>query len=164
MYYTYVDSPIGPFFLAGDGTSLYKASFTTGKQRRQPEPGWTSDPAPLNFAVEQVEEYFAGERTCFDLPLEITGTGFQKDVWQVLQSIPFGEAWSYGRVAKALGKPGASRAVGAANAANVLPLIIPCHRVIGANGTLTGFGGGLATKKWLLDFEGARSGGQGTLF
>ncbi len=164
MYYTYVDSPVGPFFLAGDGTSLSKASFAYGKQRRQPEPGWIHDPASLSFAVEQVEEYFAGERIRFDLPLEIAGTGFQKDVWGVLRSIPFGETWSYGRVAKALGKPGASRAVGAANAANVLPLIIPCHRVIGSDGTLTGFGGGLETKKWLLDFEEARSSRQGTLF
>ena len=164
MYYTYVDSPIGPFFLAGDGTSLRKASFSTGKQQRQPEEGWVRDPAPLSYAVEQIEEYFAGERTRFDLPLEIVGTEFQKDVWQVLRSIPFGETWSYGRVAKSLGKPGASRAVGAANAANVLPLIIPCHRVIGGDGTLTGFGGGLDTKKWLLDFEGAATSRQGTLF
>lgn len=163
MYYTYVDSPIGPFFLAGDETSLSMASFTTGKQHRKPEPSWTPDASALSFAVEQVEQYFAGERTRFNLPLEIAGTEFQKDVWQVLQTIPFGEAWSYGRVAKTLGKPGASRAVGAANAANVLPLVIPCHRVIGEDGTLTGFGGGLGTKKWLLDFEGV-TGRQGTLF
>ena len=164
MYYTYVDTPIGPFLLAGDDTTLFKASFTTGRQCRQPEPDWIHDTAPLRFAVEQVEEYFAGERTSFDLPLEIAGTAFQQDVWRVLRSIPFGEAWSYGRVAQALGRPGASRAVGAANAANVLPLIIPCHRVIGSDGKLTGFGGGLATKKWLLEFEGARAGRQGTLF
>ena len=164
MYYTYVDTPIGPFLLAGDGHALFKASFTTGKQTRQPEPDWIRDPVPLSFAVEQVEEYFAGERTRFDLPLEIAGTAFQQDVWNVLRSIPFGQTWSYGRVAKALGRPGASRAVGAANGANVLPLIIPCHRVIGSDGKLTGFGGGLKTKKWLLDFESARSDPQGTLF
>lgn len=164
MYYAYVDSPVGPFFLAGDGSSLCRASFAYGKQCRKPEPGWTQDPAALGFAVEQVEEYFAGERTRFDIPLEIDGTDFQKDVWRVLRMIPFGETWSYGQVAKELGNPGASRAVGAANGANVLPLIIPCHRVIGSNGTLTGFGGGLDTKKWLLDFERVQSSPQGTLF
>ncbi len=155
MYYTYINSPVGRFFLAGNGTSLALTSFTRGKQCREPEPGWKHDPVALNFAVEQIEQYFAGERTRFDLPLEIAGTQFQKEVWDVLQVIPFGEAWSYGRVAKMLENPGASRAVGAANAANVLPLIIPCHRVIGSSGQLTGFGGGLETKRWLLDFEGA---------
>lgn len=163
MYYTYVDSPIGPFFLAGDGTALSLASYATGRRPIKPKPEWIRDPAPLRFAVEQVEAYFAGQRTRFDLPLDIVGTPLQKDVWQVLQTIPFGETLSYGRVAQALGMPGASRAVGAANAANPLPLIIPCHRVIGSDRTLTGFGGGLETKKWLLEFEGAR-GLQGSLF
>lgn len=164
VYYTHVDSPIGPFLLAGNDEALSMASFAKGKQRREPEAGWIHDPVPLRYASEQVESYFAGERTVFDLPLEIEGTAFQEEVWAVLRTIPFGEAWSYGQVARALGNPGASRAVGAANGANILPLIIPCHRVIGANGTLTGFGGGLETKKWLLDFECTRSDPQGSLF
>jgi len=155
MYYTYLKSPVGPFFLAGDGTSLSLASFTTGHQCREPEPGWVHDPLALSFAVEQVEEYFAGERRRFDLPLEIAGTEFQQSAWRVLQSIPFGETWTYRRVAQVLGKPSAYRAVGSANAANSLPLIIPCHRLVGTKGQLTGFGGGLETKKWLLEFEGA---------
>ena len=164
MYYTYLDTPIGHFLLAGDNRSLSTTSFTTGKQARPPHLDWIHDRAPLGFAIDQLEQYFAGERTCFELPLAITGTHFQQQVWRQLQAIPFGETRSYGDIARALDKPGASRAVGTANAANILPLIIPCHRVIGADGTLTGFGGGLETKRWLLDFEGALPPEQGTLF
>lgn len=162
--YTHVESPIGPFLLAGSDSALAVASFARGKQRREPQAGWVHDPETLRYASEQVEAYFAGQRTTFDLPLAIEGTDFQMRVWAILRTIPFGEVWSYGQVARALGSPGASRAVGAANGANLLPLIIPCHRVIGANGTLTGFGGGLETKKWLLDFERRRVDPQGSLF
>ena len=158
MYYTYVATPVGRFFLAGDGDSLSVASFTTGHLCRTPQSGWTLDPAALRFAASQVEEYFAGERTRFDLPLGMVGTAFQRDVWHLLQAIPFGEVWTYKRVAKTLGKPRAGRAVGSANAANILPLIVPCHRLVGTSGKLTGFGGGLRTKEWLLDFEGAPRG------
>jgi methylated-DNA-[protein]-cysteine S-methyltransferase len=155
MYYTYVDSPIGPMFLAGDSNGISRISFTVGHQVRQPQPGWIEDAAPLDYAIAQLEGYFAGERQVFDLPLIMEGTEFQKRVWKVVLGIPFGETWSYGQVAEALGSPGASRAVGGANHANHLPLVVPCHRVIGADRSLTGFGGGLETKRWLLDFEGA---------
>ena len=166
MYYTYLDSPIGPIFLAGDGESVRQISFSSGYQVRKPGEGWIEDAGPIDFAVRQLEQYFAGERKVFDLPLVMEGTEFQKGVWKALLEIPFGETRSYGDVAEKLGSPGASRAVGSANHANHLPLVVPCHRVIGSNGTLTGFGGGLDTKRWLLEFEGALepAGRQGSLF
>ena len=109
----------------------------------------------MRFAIEQIEQYFAGERKVFDMPLTFGGTPFQKEVWEALRTIPFGETRSYGDVARATGRgAGASRAVGAANGANHIPIVIPCHRVIGGDGTLTGFGGGLDAKQWLLEFEG----------
>lgn len=154
-YYTYLDSPIGQIFVAGDGEAVSQISFTTGHQVRHPEPGWIDDGAPLRIATEQLEQYFAGERRRFDLRLAMRGTAFQKRAWEVLLTIPFGEAWSYGQVAEVLGSPGAARAVGRANATNHLPIVVPCHRVVGADGTLTGFGGGLSAKQWLLRFEGA---------
>ena len=164
MFYTHLETPIGPFLLAGTGEALAMTSFSTGRQHREPDAGWVEDPERLVFAIRQIEEYFQGRRKEFDLPLEIRGTVFQKDVWNALRTIPFGETRSYGEIARALSKPGASRAVGAANAANVLPIIIPCHRVIGADHGLTGFGGGLDTKRWLLDFEGALPAEQRPLF
>jgi len=169
MYYTYCDSPIGPILVAGDGEAVARISFTTGHLVLHPEPGWVRDGAPLGTATEQLEQYFAGERRRFDLRLSMQGTAFQKRAWEVLLTIPYGEAWSYGQVAEALGNPGAARAVGRANATNPLPLVVPCHRVIGADGTLTGFGGGLSAKQWLLRFEGAlpasrQEAGQSALF
>lgn len=101
----------------------------------------------------QLEAYFAGERRRFDLPLDFTGTAFQKTVWQALLTIPYGETRSYGEIARQLGRPAASRAVGAANGRNPISIIAPCHRVVGSTGHLTGFGGGLAAKRWLLDLE-----------
>lgn len=154
-YYTYLDSPIGQIFVAGDGEVVSRISFTTGHQVRHPEPGWVDDAAPLRAATEQLEQYFAGERRRFDLCLAMQGTAFQKRAWEVLLTIPYGKTWSYGQVAEALGSPGAARAVGRANATNHLPLVVPCHRVVGADGTLTGFGGGLSAKQWLLRLEGA---------
>ncbi len=164
VYYAYLDAPIGPFLVAGDGRRVVMTSFSTGRQQRRPEPGWIKDPDPIEPILGQLEDYFAGQRTEFDVELEVTGTPFQLAAWRALRTIPFGETRSYGDVARALGEPGASRAVGAANAANRLPILIPCHRVIGADGTLTGFGGGLDTKRWLLDFEGALPPEQETLF
>lgn len=155
MYYTYVDTPIGPFMLAGSDTALSAASFPRGDRRREPASGWIEARAPLAAAAEQIEEYFAGARRAFDLELAVEGTRFQRRVWRALRSIPFGELRSYGELAREIGRPGASRAVGAANGANPLPLVVPCHRVVGADGSLTGFGGGLETKRWLLEFEGA---------
>ncbi len=154
-YYAYLDSPIGQILVAGDGDAVSCISFTTGHLVRQPDPEWVDDAAPLRAATEQLEQYFAGERRRFDLRLAMEGTVFQKRAWEVLLTIPYGEAWSYGQVAEALGSPGSARAVGRANATNPLPLVVPCHRVVGADGTLTGFGGGLSAKQWLLRFEGA---------
>lgn len=152
-FYTWVDTPLGEFFVAGDADRVSQMSFSTGHQVRRPENGWIRDRAPLERACLQVEEYFAGTRRTFDLRLAMTGTDFQRSVWQELLAIPFGETRSYGDVATALGCPGGAQAVGAANAANHLPLVVPCHRVIGADGSLTGFGGGLDTKRWLLGHE-----------
>jgi methylated-DNA-[protein]-cysteine S-methyltransferase len=117
---------------------------------------WVMDPtaAPLPEAVRQLNEYFAGGRRHFDLPLRLIGTDFQKRVWRELTAIPFGETWSYGQLAKRLDNPNACRAVGLANGKNPIAIIVPCHRVIGADGSLTGFGGGLPRKEWLLAHEG----------
>ena len=109
--------------------------------------------APLAIAMDELRRYYAGERLTFTCPLDLHGTTFQTQVWQALCDIPFGETRSYGDVARAIGRPKAVRAVGAANGANPVPIIIPCHRVIGSNGTLTGYGGGLPVKSWLLELE-----------
>jgi methylated-DNA-[protein]-cysteine S-methyltransferase len=117
---------------------------------------WVMDPTvrPLPEAVRQLSEYFSGRRRQFDLPLRLIGTEFQMRVWQQLTAIPFGETWSYGQLAKRLENPSACRAVGLANGKNPIAIIVPCHRVIGADGSLTGFGGGLPRKQWLLAHEG----------
>lgn len=156
-YYAHVDTPIGAFLLAGDERRIRVASFATGHQQRRPEPDWIADRGPLTAAIEQIEAYFAGDLRTFELDLDPVGTPFQRDVWRVLRSIPFGETRSYAEVADAVGRPTAFRAVGAANGANRIPLIIPCHRVVGSDGSLTGFGGGIDTKRWLLAFEGQQS-------
>ncbi len=112
----------------------------------------------LREAANQIEQYFAGERQSFDLPLAPAGTEFQQTVWRALSTIPFGETRSYGQVAAQIGRPGSSRAVGAANGRNPIAIVIPCHRVIGSDGSLTGYGGGEPTKRWLLDHEAASAG------
>jgi O-6-methylguanine DNA methyltransferase len=112
--------------------------------------------APLQLAIAELQRYFAGERVQFTCPLDLYGTPFQLLVWEQLCRIPYGEAHSYGEIAQAIGRPTASRAVGAANGANPVPIIVPCHRVIGSDGSLTGYAGGLAIKSWLLSLEGAR--------
>jgi len=158
MYYTYHDSPIGKLLLAGDGECLQLLSFPNEHKKRYPEPcsHWQAAHTDRFAAViTQLDAYFAGELQHFDLPLAPQGTEFQLAVWQALQTIPFGKTISYGELAKSINKPTASRAVGAANGANPLPIIIPCHRVIGADGSLTGFGGGLDRKYWLLRHENA---------
>jgi methylated-DNA-[protein]-cysteine S-methyltransferase len=109
----------------------------------------------LDKTEKQLKEYFAGSRTTFDLPLEPSGTDFQLSVWELLRKIPYGVTTSYGELARRLGEPKASRAVGAANGANPIPIIVPCHRVVGSKGELTGFGGGIERKRWLLEHEGA---------
>ena len=154
MNYTYLDTLIGPLLIAGDAEAIRTIRFPKKGKAVQPEPQWNeSASGPVSEAVRQLREYFAGKRTEFDLPLEPEGTAFQRRVWRRLQEIPYGETISYGELAKRIGNPKASRAVGAANGKNPIPIVIPCHRVIGANGTLTGFGGGLPIKEALLGLE-----------
>jgi methylated-DNA-[protein]-cysteine S-methyltransferase len=152
----------GALLLVGDGTSLTQIWFAPHEDRRGRPPaavttGVRDDADPvLGRAAEQIGEYFAGKRTTFDLPLDPQGTQFQRRVWHALLEIPFGARTTYGAVAHDLNLPaGASRAVGLANGANPLPIVIPCHRVVGSDGSLTGFGGGLARKQALLDLESA---------
>ena len=152
-YYQYMETPIGKLLLAGDGDSLTLLGFPGGSMARRHESDWKQDPAPFAEVRQQLDQYFAGQRQQFDLPLAPQGTEFQQRVWAALQEIPFGETWSYGQLARHIGKPKASRAVGAANGLNPIPVIIPCHRVIGASGKLTGFGGGLDAKRYLLNLE-----------
>lgn len=153
MFFSYMNSPVGRLLLAADGEALKLISFETGRHVRQPDAGWRRDETPLRDAMRQLDEYFAGERRDFDLPLRPDGTAFQQSVWQALRDIPYGETESYGALAKRIGKPKAVRAVGASNGLNPLPIVLPCHRVIGANGNLTGYGGGLEVKQKLLALE-----------
>jgi len=152
MNYAYLDTPIGPLMIAGDEHAVRRIDFPN--KEAKPETGWVeSAKGPVGQAVKQLREYFAGKRAEFDLPLAPQGTPFQLTVWKVLSDIPYGETISYGELAKRVGNPNASRAVGAANGKNPLPIVVPCHRVIGANGKLTGFGGGLPAKEALLALE-----------
>lgn len=153
MWYTLMPSPVGRLLLAGNEHSLVWLSFTMGSRARAPEPGWQQDGAPFRHCIEQLESYFAGERKHFDLTLAPQGTPFQLKVWNALTGIPYGTTISYGELARRTGNPNASRAVGLANGANPIAIIVPCHRVIGASGKLTGFGGGLDIKQRLLDLE-----------
>ena len=177
MKYTYFDSPIGPLLLAGAGTKLQVLGFPTGRMALREQAGWQRDTSAFADVRKQLAEYFAGTRRDFELELAPQGTPFQLAVWRQLRTIPFGQTCSYGDIARALAKPLAVRAVGAANGRNPLPIIVPCHRVIGADGSLTGFGGGLPTKEFLLGLEGvalrgptarkpaqAKGAGQRTLF
>ena len=151
--YAWYDSPVGRLLLAGNPDGLSLISFPSGSRKQRPAPGWQRDDAILASAAAQLAEYFAGRRRSFALPLRPTGTAFQLSVWQALREIPFGETISYGELARRIGQPSAARAVGAANGANPLPIVVPCHRVIGADNSLTGFGGGLETKRFLLAHE-----------
>ena len=148
-----VASPIGPLTLtAVDGrlTGLLMADQAHGTRDRS---GWVEDPDALAGVTRQLQAYFAGERAAFDVALDLRGTPFQQGVWAELLRIPFGQTRSYGQVAAAVGSPRASRAVGQATGRNPVAVIVPCHRVVGAGGSLTGFGGGLARKSWLLAHE-----------
>ena len=153
MYYCYLDTPIGELLLAGEEGGLSMIGFPKGSMRREPEPDWIFNEKPLADARRQLHEYFAGERREFDLPLMLSGTEFQVSVLQALLEIPYGETVTYGEIAKRIGRPRAVRAVGAANGRNPIPTVVPCHRVIGSTGDLTGFGGGLDTKEALLRLE-----------
>ena len=153
--FCHVVSPIGRLLLTSDGTAL-TGLYMEPSRKAQSTDGWAQDAAvrPLVDAVRQLSEYFAGSRREFDLPLRLNGTLFQTRVWRELTEIPYGTTWSYGELAKRIDKPSASRAVGLANGRNPISILVPCHRVIGADGSLTGYGGGLDRKRWLLAHEG----------
>ncbi len=162
----YLESPVGALLVAGDEEGLRKISFSGGSRAVAPHPAWRRDDGFFVDAFDQLGAYFAGELTTFDLPLRFAGTPFQETVWRALIDIPFGETVSYGALAAKIDRPSASRAVGAANGANPLPILAPCHRVIGSDRSLTGFGGGLDTKRFLLEHErrvAGLEGGQGLL-
>ena len=153
IWYDELPTPIGELRLVADTQGLREVWFDGGRHQKAPAPHWTRDADRLAFARVQLEEYFAGTRQAFALPLHPLGTPFQLAVWQELARIPYGATISYGELARRIGQPQAMRAVGAANGRNPLPIVLPCHRVIGADGSLTGFGGGLPTKRFLLAME-----------
>ncbi|MGI5228827.1 methylated-DNA--[protein]-cysteine S-methyltransferase [Actinoallomurus sp. CA-142502] len=160
MPHTVVDSPIGPLTLVGADGALTGVYMDRQRYRPEPETFGDRDDVPFTEAARQLEEYFAGTRTRFDLPLAPAGTPFQRQVWEALQAIPYGQTVSYGQLADRLGRPAAARAVGFANGHNPISIIVPCHRVVGSNGDLTGYGGGLERKRRLLDFERSVSEGR----
>jgi methylated-DNA-[protein]-cysteine S-methyltransferase len=151
--FTTIDSPIGALLVARDDVGITALLLPTGRRPARPAPDWARDDSAFEDIRGQLAEYFAGTRTSFDLPLHMIGSAFQRRVWTELLRIPWGATTSYGAIAEAIGAPGAARAVGLANGQNPIAVIVPCHRVIGANGSLTGYGGGLPMKKWLLAHE-----------
>jgi methylated-DNA-[protein]-cysteine S-methyltransferase len=148
-----LDSPIGPLTVAGDGSVITNVRMTDQTHPPSDQNQWHHEPAAFSDAARQLEAYFGGELTRFDLVLRPEGTTFQRQVWNALLEIPYGETTSYGEIARRVGKPGAARAVGLANGHNPISIIVPCHRVIGADGSLTGYGGGLDRKLALLQLE-----------
>ena len=153
MYFCRMNSPIGRLLLGGDDRGLHCIEFLPARDARPVPPDWIENPAALSAPAGELQEYFAGTRRDFSLQLAPQGTPFQRRVWETLLEIPYGATWSYGELASRIGQPTASRAVGLANGRNPLPIVIPCHRVIGSNGSLTGYGGGLPIKQRLLDLE-----------
>jgi len=151
--YTIMPSTLGDILIARTKPGISHISFQDGDSALSPQSDWIQDNTAFNDVINQLHAYFAGDLFEFDLPLAPEGTDFQQDVWQKLQEIPYGETMTYGEIAQDLGNPKASRAVGAANGRNPIPIVIPCHRVIGHNGKLTGFRGGLAFKEALLGLE-----------
>ena len=156
MFYTYHETPIGSLLLAGTDEGLALLGFPQGKMQRRHEPSWLENSVHFSKVKNQLDSYFAGALDSFSIALSPKGTNFQLEVWSALQQIPYGETWSYGQLANYIERPKASRAVGAANGVNPIPIIIPCHRVIGSTGKLTGFGGGIETKEFLLNLEAKR--------
>jgi len=154
-YWHEIDTPIGAVLLAGNSWALSSVGFQAGPRAMRPQPHWVRSAAPFTAVVTQLAAYFAGSLREFQLALAPRGTQFQLAVWDALRRIPYGATLSYGELARQLGHPQGARAVGLANGANPLPVIVPCHRVIGADGSLTGFGGGLPIKRTLLALEGA---------
>jgi methylated-DNA-[protein]-cysteine S-methyltransferase len=153
MLYTSLESPIGELLAVGDSRALRGLYMQEGRTAIAVRAGWEATDEPFAEARAQLAEYFAGQRRAFDLPLAMAGSPFQRRVWRALQDIPYGETISYGELARRIGVPSASRAVGVANGRNPVSVIVPCHRVIGADGSLTGYGGGLARKRLLLELE-----------
>ena len=153
LYFDQFDTPIGRLTIAGDGQALRHVLFAQNRHDAKGRADWTRDAARMREARLQLLQFLHGERTAFDVPLRPIGTPFQLRVWQALAAIPYGQTWSYLQLAQHLGQPTATRAVGAANGRNPLPIVLPCHRVIGRDGTLTGFGGGVETKAALLALE-----------
>ena len=152
-FFSTLPSPVGRLTLVGEGDDLVGLYFDEDPLAATMRAGAVRDHRRLRPVVEQLEEYFAGTRTRFELPLVPPGTPFQKKVWAALVQIPFGATATYGQIARAVGRPEASRAVGGANHRNPIAIIVPCHRVIGADGSMTGYGGGLPRKRLLLDLE-----------
>ncbi len=152
-YYTIMHSPIDDLLLVSEGDMLTGLAMQQSPKPRAIEAGWKQDAGPFREVLRQLEAYFERELTEFTLPIELRGTEFQKVVWDGLRRLRFGERISYGELARRIGRPSASRAVGMANGRNPIGLIVPCHRVIGSSGTLTGYGGGLERKQWLLEHE-----------
>ena len=153
MIYTTVDSPIGELLLLGEGDVLHGLYMQAGRKPMRIQPRWQRDDDAFPDVREQLAEYFAGERDSFDIQMHLEGSGFQRTVWHALTEIPYGETISYGELARRIGRPDLARAVGTANGQNPIAVIVPCHRVIGSNGKLVGYGGGLDNKRRLLELE-----------
>jgi methylated-DNA-[protein]-cysteine S-methyltransferase len=153
MIYCYIESPLGRMLVQGDGRFVTGLFMPDHKGGHQPDASWQWVDEPFAAIRKQLAEYFAGQRQQFTIPLKMTGTPFQHRVWQELVRIPYGQTISYAELARRIGQPTASRAVGHANGHNPISILVPCHRVIGANGKLTGYAGGIGRKRWLLDWE-----------
>jgi methylated-DNA-[protein]-cysteine S-methyltransferase len=158
MRYRYLDSPLGRIRLSGQDDVLTGLHLADHERCPKAEAAWNYDDSAFDGAAQQLREYFSGSRTGFDVPLALRGSTFQVQVWRALQEVPYGETTSYAGIARAIGRPAAVRAVGAANGRNPISIIVPCHRIIGADGSLTGYGWGVDRKAWLLDHERASSG------
>jgi methylated-DNA-[protein]-cysteine S-methyltransferase len=161
LLYTSIPSPIGDLLLVGDIAALHCLYMLQAPRPARISDSWRREPGAFAETERQLDEYFAGQRTAFDLPLSMHGTPFQRSVWSALREIGYGQTASYGEIARRVGRPGAARAVGIANGRNPISIVVPCHRVIGADGSLTGYGGGLERKRYLLELE--RAGMQGRL-
>jgi methylated-DNA-[protein]-cysteine S-methyltransferase len=153
MLYTILDSPVGELLLAGDGRQLHRLAFHSNAAPAVVDPSWRRSAEAFAPVSRQLEEYFAGSRRTFDIELAFDGGTFDRTVWHALLEVPYGETVSYGELARRIGTPDRARAVGSANARNPIALVVPCHRVIGADGSLTGYGGGLERKRLLLELE-----------
>jgi methylated-DNA-[protein]-cysteine S-methyltransferase len=153
LAYTTLESPIGELLLVGDGERLHALHMQAGRKPVSISPDWHRSEASFTAVRSQLGEYFARERTTFDVTLALSGSAFERRVWSALREIPYGETVSYGEIARRIGEPEAARAVGVANGRNPVAVIVPCHRVIGADGSLVGYGGGLERKRLLLELE-----------